>query len=74
MFPRSIRFGWNAHRKCKAKTNFAAYGKPNLGEYAAKPNLPDLGLKRLFFYIDAYGAAHGFPCQEVHLIYYILFQ
>ena len=26
----------NADRKCKAKTNFAAYGQ-NLGEYAAKP-------------------------------------
>ena len=25
----------NADRKCKAKTNFAAYGKPNLGEYTA---------------------------------------
>ena len=32
----------NADRKCKAKTNFAACGQ-NLGEYTAKPNLPDLG-------------------------------
>ena len=48
-FPRCTRFGWNAGRKCKAKTNFAACGKPNLGEYAAKPNLPGLGLRRLFF-------------------------
>ena len=38
----------NARRKCKAKTNFAACGQ-NLGEYAAKPNLPGLGLRRLFF-------------------------
>ena len=32
----------NADRKCKTKTNFAAYGQ-NLGEYTAKPHLPDLG-------------------------------
>ena len=38
--PGSVR---NADRKCKAKTNFAACGKPNLGEYTAKPNLPGLG-------------------------------
>ena len=36
----------NADRKCKAKTNFAAYGQ-NLGVYAAKPNLPVLGLRKL---------------------------
>ncbi len=47
-FPRSIRFGWNAGLKCKAKTNFAACGQ-NLGEYTAKPNLPGLELRRLFF-------------------------
>ena len=51
IFSRRIRFGWNADRKCKAKTNlpvFAACGQ-NLGEYAAKPNLPGLGSRRLFF-------------------------
>ena len=31
----------NADRKCKAKTNLvSACGKPNLGEYTAKPHLP----------------------------------
>ncbi len=51
-FPRSIRFGWNAGRKCKAETNFAAYGQ-NLGVYAAKPNLLDLGK------VDS----RGYPCE-----------
>ena len=41
------RRSWNAGRKCKAKTNFAACGQ-NLVEYAAKQRLPDLGPQRLF--------------------------
>ena len=39
--PGSVR---NADRKCKAKTNLvSACGKPNLGAYTAKPNLPGPG-------------------------------
>ena len=31
----------HADRKCKAKTNLVSVcGKPNLGEYTAKPHLP----------------------------------
>ena len=38
----------NADRKCKAKTNLvSACGKPNLGEYTAKPHLPGLGKIRI---------------------------
>ena len=47
----------NADRKCKAKTNFAACGKPNLGAYAANPrqrNITDLLWKttHIIFKVD----------------------
>ena len=36
----------NTDHKFKAKTNLvSACGKPNLGEYAAKPHLPGLAVK-----------------------------
>ncbi len=43
-FSRRIRFGWNAGRNPPLSPLIRG-----AGEYAAKPNLPALGLKRLLF-------------------------
>ena len=49
-FSRRIRFGWNADRKCKAKTNLVSACGQNLGVYTAKPNpaYPNRDLSFLF--------------------------